>query len=652
MLFSKASQQPPQTPPSQPISPTPEHACVLSPRVSSISSYAIHSLQNTPPKQLVATKEQRIDSVAELMHTYLSAWNEEKKEFILPQTMILIDLFIEKLNKHSDKFKHPDFNAKQHFGFINKFDLDSSETPKLYIRADLHGDLRSLLENLTTLKQLNYLNEDYQCQAGLHLVFLGDYCDRGRWGACILHLLMLLKEENPEQVHLLRGNHESSHINKKYCKNDLGLKSLIYSQEGREALDHFYQTMPLTTYFSIAKEGKKEYIQCTHGLFEPTMDPAPLLGTEEKKATALVPKQRVLSKRIQNIAPTSPLAPAALRLQQIVAESTALTDSLTLYNWGDVHEETVSSLGSPGKRKYLFCAEDIRHYLDVSSEQHAVELIFRGHQHAFQHLMHNEKVLVTTLPIGVDCPSYEESDQLDRAYILHPKETVAAWTKQIILRQKGHKQRELLSKTYPLLANEELFDKDFYKEIQEDNNDTTLVIKHLLKGEYEKVHVSQAAIHLLLEKAPETFYHYVTYLITTKKSTTDLIELCAVIFANPDYITFSLYLQNHLKPYNFHQQELLQACQGNHLAVPAIYNLSNYLVTQDDKEIIANHLLHLKEYEQATYLTRNTTTYITACKKLIELQCIDTLQDVLDNGDEVQSKETMQEAHLLLASLN
>src|SRR5690606_27344009 len=102
-----------------------------------------------------------------------------------------------------------------------------------------------------------------------------------------------------------------------------------------------------------------------------------------------VPRERKLSERIRKIAVgQSKLAKAANRIQEIVNQSTYLNNKLTAYNWADISKSQNSKLGALGKRKYALNAQDVQYYLDLSSEQHRVKMIFRGHQHRFQHLVH------------------------------------------------------------------------------------------------------------------------------------------------------------------------------------------------------------------------------------------------------------------------
>lgn len=67
--------------------------------------------------------------------------------------------------------------------------------------GDLHGDLATLRAFLHELG-LPILRR------GAHIVFLGDYIDRGPQQPEVLYLLLKLKAMYPERVVLLRGNHE------------------------------------------------------------------------------------------------------------------------------------------------------------------------------------------------------------------------------------------------------------------------------------------------------------------------------------------------------------------------------------------------------------------------------------------------------------
>ena len=70
--------------------------------------------------------------------------------------------------------------------------------------GDLHGDLESLIR---VLKESNFIQEMSQTSDAV-LIFLGDYGDRGEYSKEVYCTVLKLKLLFPEQVVLMRGNHE------------------------------------------------------------------------------------------------------------------------------------------------------------------------------------------------------------------------------------------------------------------------------------------------------------------------------------------------------------------------------------------------------------------------------------------------------------
>lgn len=70
--------------------------------------------------------------------------------------------------------------------------------------GDLHGDLQSLVYILNESRFLSKVRE----KENLTLVFLGDYGDRGSKSPEVYYVVLTLKLRFPENVILLRGNHE------------------------------------------------------------------------------------------------------------------------------------------------------------------------------------------------------------------------------------------------------------------------------------------------------------------------------------------------------------------------------------------------------------------------------------------------------------
>jgi protein phosphatase len=70
--------------------------------------------------------------------------------------------------------------------------------------GDLHGDLESLFKILKATKFIEKTRRGEEC----HLIFLGDYGDRGIYSPEVYYVVLKLKRAFPENVVLMRGNHE------------------------------------------------------------------------------------------------------------------------------------------------------------------------------------------------------------------------------------------------------------------------------------------------------------------------------------------------------------------------------------------------------------------------------------------------------------
>lgn len=74
-----------------------------------------------------------------------------------------------------------------------------------YFVGDIHGDADSLI---SIIEQSEFIQDMEEGEKEKTLVLLGDYGDRGEDGAKALELLMDLKKRYPDNVILMRGNHE------------------------------------------------------------------------------------------------------------------------------------------------------------------------------------------------------------------------------------------------------------------------------------------------------------------------------------------------------------------------------------------------------------------------------------------------------------
>lgn len=75
-------------------------------------------------------------------------------------------------------------------------EIDTSETNRVLVFGDIHGDLRALEEGLR------------QVSDGDLGIFLGDYADRGPQGVEVIEKIDKCISEEPEKYIALKGNHE------------------------------------------------------------------------------------------------------------------------------------------------------------------------------------------------------------------------------------------------------------------------------------------------------------------------------------------------------------------------------------------------------------------------------------------------------------
>ncbi|HAU30068.1 TPA: hypothetical protein DCW54_00300 [Candidatus Dependentiae bacterium] len=155
--------------------------------------------------------------------------------------------------------------------------MQSVKLPKeaiLYLVGDLHGDtgpIKALLKKLTAENAYNA--ETGKISNMIYIALLGDYIDRGRSSLGVLDQITKLITVNPDQIILLRGNHE--------CK-DMALheegflsclkKFITDSQKAKDILNEFLQVfwrLPVAVF--IEHGDQKHRFALVHGCVNPIM---------------------------------------------------------------------------------------------------------------------------------------------------------------------------------------------------------------------------------------------------------------------------------------------------------------------------------------------------------------------------------------------
>ncbi|ABN70354.1 metallophosphoesterase [Staphylothermus marinus F1] len=100
---------------------------------------------------------------------------------------------------------------------------------KIYAIGDLHGDFETLIEFLAKEDILENIED-----GTVTVVFLGDYVDRGPQQVEVLTSILLLKKLFPDNIVLLRGNHEAAPLIIPYPHDFPDKLIEIYGVQGKE----------------------------------------------------------------------------------------------------------------------------------------------------------------------------------------------------------------------------------------------------------------------------------------------------------------------------------------------------------------------------------------------------------------------------------
>jgi hypothetical protein len=166
---------------------------------------------------------------------------------------------------------------------------------KIAFFGDIHGDIHSLNSFLQQLQERGCLDGFEITDPTFYMVFLGDYTDRGWYGAEVIYTILRLKCVNPHNVILVRGNHEQlqekSVFYKQLCckfENHTASSSETPLPKLFEKIQKFYETLPLALYLGSGDEQHKDFILCCHGGLEIGFDPLPLLNHEQPRGYAIL----------------------------------------------------------------------------------------------------------------------------------------------------------------------------------------------------------------------------------------------------------------------------------------------------------------------------------------------------------------------------
>lgn len=314
----------------------------------------------------------------------------------------------------------------------------------LYVRADLHSDLATLIKLLDLFRAEGYLDESYHCKNDFKIFLLGDYADRGVNDIEILSLLLTFLRENPSVV-LLRGNHEDVLTHKDYSDEAHWIEQ--HASEFTRCYSSFPSAVCIAEEGGVCdKDGRREYTHCSHAGCNPSVDLDPLF---EGSAQYVVIKQiQEMSNRFLFLkqSGSEKQVEAFTALEKHIPERGR---SASGYVWNDAGPRS-----RPSKRglvgTYEMSSEDLHFYAQIASTRGKIKQYLRGHQHSGEEFLIPSKagkggiagrVYVTTLSVGTTVGSFYRNTvglMREQGLLLKVAPRVRDWKKIVVcMDEKG-----------------------------------------------------------------------------------------------------------------------------------------------------------------------------------------------------------------------
>jgi len=293
------------------------------------------------------------------------------------------------------KFPSEEFQA-----YVQKVVVPAGSS--IFLLGDLHGDMNALNEFITKLRGDGILSSEGKIiAANTYIIFAGDYTDRGPNGAEVLATLLHLKMNNPTQVLMARGNHESVDQNK---SGDVCLYEEFKKKFGDKAeaafalLPALYNSLPAAILIGTANaDDVVNYMLCCHGTPEVRHDLQPFLASKYQYARiikndlptvlAALTEQQESNYYFSDKPSDGTFIVLADKLNQ--KEFTEAID----YLWGDLQADPKKGTQMTTDNPDRGCALTLRYgerlirgLMQIfSSEKAHIKAIFRAHQHNDTH---------------------------------------------------------------------------------------------------------------------------------------------------------------------------------------------------------------------------------------------------------------------------
>lgn len=253
---------------------------------------------------------------------------------------------------------------------------------RVFLQGDLHGDVHSLLAVLRRLNDRQLLDGFAIKDPDLHVIFLGDYTDRGLYGVEVLYTLLRLKEANPARVHFARGNHEDLSLIARYGFLAEGRAKFGQAFNAAKIL-RAYDFLPVVIYLGAGRD----FVQVCHGGMEPGYSPAGLLGAAGTNRFEFIGKLRQAAFAEKHAGWLAGDAAAQATVKEFYRDFTPTEPTqpeVLGFMWNDftVFADEPAFAHNPD-RAFVYGRPAVRHILSVAGGEHArVRAVIRGHQHS------------------------------------------------------------------------------------------------------------------------------------------------------------------------------------------------------------------------------------------------------------------------------
>ncbi len=182
----------------------------------------------------------------------------------------------------------PEFYSTTKFEpYVQKLEIPANA--EVAFHGDVHGDIKSFnafIEDLSNKGYMDHANPFKIKKQNFYIIMLGDYTDRGQYGAEVLYAILRMKQANPNHFFMVRGNHEDAQYNAHYgLIQELARKFSNSSGTIMDAIHRTYNYLPVALYL---KSGTNA-LQCCHGGMEIGFDHTKkLLNTSDTQKFVLV----------------------------------------------------------------------------------------------------------------------------------------------------------------------------------------------------------------------------------------------------------------------------------------------------------------------------------------------------------------------------